>query len=443
MSSDHALRFCQEDIVVSSPEVAQFGANRPCKVALAGFGTVGQSVARILCSRFAQQFCLTHVFNRRIEQKKTDWVPNHVHWTDRFEHVLNSDADVVLELVGGLDPAGEWVSRALAVGKSVVTANKQLIARRGPELMQLARENGAHLLYGASVAGGIPVLQGLQDGLAGDRILKIRGILNGTCNYILTEMERSQATFSDALEQAQAMGFAEADASDDIDGFDARAKLTILSRTAFGINVAIDQVFARSIREVEQVDLSHAHDLGCTIRQISRAELDGETLYAGVQPALVPEASPLARVSGSQNVVVSTGEFGGETIFSGRGAGGDPTAVAVVSDLLWIARQNGLNAETPSAKTPVKDVSGDFTTAHYVRFRVNDRPGIIASLANIFAKYTINIDAVLQRPGYSKSSLPFVITLEPCSAATMSEAMAEIRQLDFHVHPPLDLPILT
>jgi homoserine dehydrogenase len=442
VNSDRVSGFCQEDIVATSPEVHEHGTSQKCKVALAGFGTVGQSVARILCSRFAQQFSLTHIFNRRIEQKKADWLPRYVQWTDRFEHVLNSDADVVLELVGGLDPAGEWVSRSLAAGKSVVTANKQLIARRGSELMQLAREHGSHLLYGASVAGGIPVLQGLQDGLAGDRILKIRGILNGTCNYILTEMERSQATFSDALEQAQAMGFAEADASDDIDGFDARAKLTILARTAFGFDIETSQIFARSIREVEQVDLSHAHDLGCTIRQISRAELEGDTLFAGIQPALVPETSPLARVSGSQNVVVSTGEFGGETIFSGRGAGGDPTAVAVVSDLLWIARQNGLTVEAPSAQSQLAAVSGDFSTAHYVRFRVNDRPGIIAALASVFAKFDINIDAVLQRSGYAKSALPFVMTLEPCSAKTMSAAMEEIRKLDFHVHPPLDLPIL-
>lgn len=442
MSSDHALRFCQEDIAVTSSDLIERSASRKCKVALVGFGTVGQSVARILCSRFAHQFSLTQIFNRRIEQKKVEWVPDNVLWTDHFDDVLNSGADVLLELAGGLHPAGDWVSRSLAAGKSVVTANKQLIARRGPELMQLARDSGAHLLYGASVAGGIPVLQGLQDGLAGDRILRIRGILNGTCNYILTEMERSQATFSDALEQAQAMGFAEADASDDIDGFDARAKLTILARTAFGLDIATSQVFARSIREVDQVDLSHAHDLGCTIRQISRAELEGDTLFAGVQPALVPQVSPLARVSGSQNVVVSTGEFGGETIFSGRGAGGDPTAVAVVSDLLWIARQTGLNAAAHSAKAHVNTVSGNFSTAHYVRFRVNDRPGIIAALANVFARFGINIDAVLQRPGYSKTALPFVITLEPCSAKTMSEAMAEIRKLDFHVNPPLDLPIL-
>jgi homoserine dehydrogenase len=443
VASDHALRFCQEDIVVTSPEENGNGAARNFKVALLGFGTVGQSVARILCSRFKERFSLTHIFNRRIEQKRAEWVPTYVQWSDRIELILNSDAEVILELIGGLEPAEEWVSRALAAGKSVVTANKQLVARRGPELTKLAHENGAHLLYGASVAGGIPVLQGLQDGLAGDRILKIRGILNGTCNYILTEMERSQATFSDALEQAQALGFAEADASDDIDGFDARAKLTILARTAFALDIATDQVFARSIREVEQVDLSHAHDLGCTIRQISRAELENGTLFAGVQPALVSESSPLARVIGSQNVVMSTGEFGGETIFSGRGAGGDPTAVAVVSDLLWIARQSGLSPELHPPKAEVSKVSGDFSTAHYVRFRVNDRPGIIAALANVFAKFGINIDAVLQRPGYPKSVLPFVITLEPCSAKTISEAMAEIRQLDFHVHPPMDLPILT
>lgn len=427
-------------VTSSSTKAPALDAQR-CKVALVGFGTVGRSVARILSTRFKEQFPLTHVCNRRIEQKKVDWLPGEVLWTDDFESVLNSDSDVVIELMGGLNPAEDWVSRALSSGKSVITANKQLIARSGPALWQIARENGVHLLFGASVAGGIPVLQGLQEGLAGDHIYKVSGILNGTCNYILSQMEQSGASFADALEQAQALGFAEADASDDIDGFDARAKLTILARSAFGLDVSAAQISARSIREIEKVDFSHAHDLGCTIRQISRAQIEDDKLLASVQPALVLRTSPLAQVSGSQNVVVSTGEFGGDTSFSGRGAGGDPTAVAVVSDLLWIARQNGRTREIadPLRNIPV---SADFKTAHYIRFRVSDRPGIIAALASVFSRYQININAVLQHTGYAKSALPFVITLEPCSAKTIGDAMSEIRQLDFHVSAPLDLPIL-
>lgn len=430
--------------MVTSPKLTsrEEGAEETeCKIALVGFGTVGRSVARILTSRESSSLKLTHVFNRNVDRKRVEWVPQGVRWTQDFEDVLKSDADVLLELVGGLDPAEQWVRRALESGKSVVTANKQLIARRGPELLKLAKENGQHLLYGASVAGGIPVLLGLQEGLGGDRILRISGILNGTCNYILSQIENVKISFAEALEQAQAKGFAEANASEDIDGFDARAKLTILARTALGAELEPEQVSTRSIREVEEIDFAYAHDLGCTIRQISRAELKGETLFAGVQPTLVSQSSALARVTGSQNVVVSAGEFGGETVFSGHGAGGDPTAVAVVSDLLWLSR-NRRNGAAESAPTSKKTVSGDFKTAHYVRFKVADKPGILAALANVFSRHEINVDAVLQRAGHSKSALPFVITLEPCRVEKLRAALGEIRALDFHVAPPIDMPIL-
>lgn len=434
-----------------------------CKVGLIGFGTVGGSVARILTAG-SESLALTHVYNRNVERKKVDWVMRDVVWTENVDDVLNSDCDVVLELIGGLDPAETWVRRALESGKSVVTANKQLMARCGPELLRLAGEHRCHLLYGASVAGGIPVLLGLQEGLAGDRIQRISGILNGTCNYILSQIENAGISFGEALEQAQAKGFAEANASEDIDGFDARAKLTILARTALNATLEPEQVETRSIREVEQIDFAYAHDLGCTIRQISRAELwedphlltaadvghreadvgrrGSSTLYARVQPCLVPQSSALARVTGSQNVVVSKGEFGGETVFSGHGAGGDPTAVAVVSDLLWLAR-NRHNAGAAGANaTRELKISGDFNSAHYVRFKVADKPGIIAALANVFSRHAINIDAVLQRPGFSKAALPFVITLEPCRSEKVREALTEIRALDFHVAAPVDMPVL-
>jgi homoserine dehydrogenase len=432
--------------VVTSPKPIREEASlatAPCKVALVGFGTVGRSVARILTSRTSQDLVLTHIVNRNVARKRVDWVPNDIQWTQDFDDVLNSDTDLVVELVGGLDPAESWVRRSLEAGKSVVTANKQLIARHGPDLLKLARENGLHLLYGASVAGGIPVLLGLQEGLGGDRIHRISGILNGTCNYILSQIENAGISFAEALEQAQAKGFAEANASEDIDGYDARAKLTIIARTALNAELEPEQVATRGIREVEQIDFAYAHDLGCTIRQISRAEVKGDTLFAGVQPALVSQTSALARVTGSQNVVVSAGEFGGETVFSGHGAGGDPTAVAIVSDLLWLSRNRQNHASAEPKSSAKFAISGDFKTAHYVRFKVADKPGILAALANVFSRHEINVDAVLQQAGHSKSALPFVITLEPCRVQKLREALAEIRKLEFHVAPPVDMPILS
>ena len=412
------------------------------KVALVGFGTVGRSVARILLTRFAGQFSVTQICNRNHEAKKVDWVPGEVEWTDSLNDVIESDAEVVFELMGGIDPAEQLVTRALRARKSVVTANKQLIARCGPELVRLAREHGVNLLYGASVAGGIPVLDGIQHGLSGDRIRKIEGILNGTCNLILSQMQATGASFEDALKEAQAKGFAEADPTEDVDGLDARAKLTILARAAFESDVLPTQLFANSIRTIEGVDFDYANDLGCTIRQISRAQLEGDHLYAGVQPTLVSKTSPLGLSVGGQNLVVTTGEFGGNTVFAGAGAGGDPTAVAVVSDLLWIARHQRRAEAAASNEAKKLKVSGDFKSAHYLRFKVQDRPGIIATLAQSLATHGINIDAVFQRPGYPKLALPFVITLEPCSAQVLKAAMDEIKQLDFHVCEPLDLPIL-
>ena len=254
------------------------------KVAILGFGTVGSSVARILGDLKPQGLTLTHIYNRHVARKRVDWVPSGVVWTDSIEDVLASDVDVVVELVGGIDPAGEWVWKALQAGKSVVTANKKLIAFDGIELEKLAHAKGGSLLYGAAVAGGIPVIPGLQQGLAGDQITRIEGILNGTCNFILSKMEAG-AEFATVLKEAQALGYAEANPSEDVDGFDARAKLVILARLALRADLDPEQIPCRSISEVAAIDFEYARELGCTIRQISRAELHptDEDLSAGAR----------------------------------------------------------------------------------------------------------------------------------------------------------------
>ena len=418
-----------------------------CKVALMGFGTVGSSVARILCERSNTHLRLTHILNRNVARKKVDWLPSSVQWTENIDDVLSSDVEIVVEVMGGLQPTEGWIRRALESGKSVVTANKQLIARVGPELIALARRMNQQIAFGASVAGGVPVISGLHEGLAGDELFKIRGILNGTCNYILSQIETNGVPFATALREAQNLGFAEADPTEDIDGLDARAKLAILARVGLHCNVNPASIVARSISAIDAVDFEYANQLGCTIRQISWAELKadpkGDYLLAAVQPALVELSSPLARVEGSQNLVMATGTYGGETVFGGHGAGGHPTAVAVVSDILAIARakQTGMSYSGPPVeKTP--SVTADFTTKHYLRFLVRDRPGIIASLATILSQCGINIDSVLQKPGCSKSHLPFLITLEECKASLVEQALQQINSLDFLVQPCLHLPIL-
>jgi homoserine dehydrogenase len=368
-----------------------------------------------------------------------------IRWTENIDDVLSSDVDVVVELIGGLEPAGEWVRKALRAGKSVVTANKLLISESGPELLDLARKMGNRLEFGASVAGGIPAIIGIQEGLAGDRLYKIAGILNGTCNFILTQMEKDGASFDTALKQAQSLGYAEANPSADVDGMDARAKLLILTQAGLRLRVGSKQIPCRSISLVAAVDFMYAAGLDCTIRQISVAQKEtnkGVRLAAAVQPALIPAASLMAHAQGSQNIVTATGEFGGKVVFSGYGAGGDPTAVAVISDLYAILRGSGAPAEAlPGAAEVPDSVTGDFTVPHYLRFVVRDRPGIVASIAAILSKYEISLDALLQKPGFPHSALPFVMTLEACDSAVLNRALAEIARFDFHVEPPLCLPI--
>lgn len=415
----------------------------PRSVALLGFGTVGRSVAKILLERAEDALALTHIFNRKAANKKQPWVPAGVIWTEDFNAILRSNVDIVIELIGGLAPAEDFVRGALQAGKSVVTANKQLIARHGPDLLQLASANGCQLEFGASVAGGVPVLPALRTGLCGDRLHGIAGILNGTCNYILSRLESDRVPFSEALEEAQARGYAEADASEDLDGGDARAKLSILALAGLNVRVAPADIRARTIRAIDAVDFDYAAELGCTIRQISRADLKEGTLFAEVGPSLVPASSPFGRVQRNLNLVLTSGEYGGDTALLGAGAGGYPTAVAVVSDLMFVAENlsAGPRPHRVLQLTSPK-VSCDFETPWYLRFWVKDQPGIIASLAAILSGHQLNIDAVLQKPGFDKNALAFVITLETCRDSQLHPALQEMSTQSFSLRPCLSLPIL-
>jgi homoserine dehydrogenase len=440
-------------------------SSNPARVALVGLGTVGRAVAKILCDRPDPTLRLTYICNRNIEKKRQSLAPanfpSDIVWTDDVQSVLNSDVDIIIELIGGLNPAEQIVRSALQSGKSVITANKQLIARHGTDLLQLAAQHGCQLEFGASVAGGVPVLPALRTGLSGDRLHGIAGILNGTCNYILSRIENARIPFSEALEEAQARGYAEADASEDLDGGDARAKLAILALAGLHAYVTPESVRARTIRTIDAVDFDYAAELNCTIRQISRAESRDNLLLAEVGPCLVPTDSPFGRVQRNLNLVVTSGQYGGDMAFLGAGAGGDPTAVAVVSDLMFVAQTlaaSGKKEEKPEKKTaegtekkiekkdagPVSSpaISSDFETPWYLRFFVRDQPGIVARLAQILAAHHLNIDSLLQKPGFDKSALPFVITLEPCRDALLHPALEEMSHLDFALRPCLCLPIL-
>ena len=413
----------------------------PLKIGLLGFGTVGSAFAEVLAASGADA-AITHVFNRNVARKKghprATFVPANALWTERVEDVIAAaNVDVVIELMGGLDPAEGWLRTALGACKHVVTANKQLIAYRGAELFALAAEKGVQLLYGAAVGGGVPMIPGIAQGLSGDEIRRISGIVNGTCNFILSSMEGG-ADYGDVLKKAQAAGYAEADPSADVDGFDARAKLCILSRLALHAEIDPEKVPAQTIQTVAAIDFAYAKELGCTVRQVAQASLSGGSVTARVGPMLVPKTSPIAFSHGTQNMVVTSGRFGGDVVFSGHGAGGPPTAVAVMSDVRAIA-EGSVQVRLPAQKMKVV---GDVVAPHYLRFVVADRPGIVAAIAGALAKVGANIDSILQHRGFAGDRLPFVVTTEPSMSAWLKEAVEEMAGFDFMLEPPVCLQIL-
>jgi len=413
---------------------------KPLSVAILGFGTVGGSVARIVSERpeLADRIRLTHIFNRGIARKRVDWVPSSVAWTEDFDALLQSRPDVIVEVIGGLEPAGDWVRRALQQGIAVVTANKMLLADHGPELLHLAVKHETQLRFEAAVAGGVPLIHGVREGLAGDRLLRVAGILNGTSNYVLSTMSSGGQSMAEVMTEARRLGYAEADPSADVDGDDAGAKLVVLSGIAFRRHVRLADIPRHSIRPISAADFRYASRLGCTIRQMAMVEASGDGFHALVGPALVRQSSNFGLNMGANNIVTVAGHYGGETSFSGAGAGGPATAVAVVSDLLSLTRRERDQGEewlpAPVVPPPARP--------YYLRFVVEDRPGILSSIAASLAGQGINLDAVLQEPGYPKDALPFVITVEPCEEAALAAAVKEISAATCHAEPPLALPML-
>jgi homoserine dehydrogenase len=416
-------------------------ATVPLRVALLGFGTVGASVARILVERpeLAGRLRLTHVFNRGVSRKRADWVPASVVWTENYDEVLDASPDVVVEVVGGVNPAFQWVSQAIERGASVVTANKMLLATHGPELLRSAANAGVRIRFEAAVGGGVPLIHGVREGLAGDALTGVAGILNGTCNYILSRMSATGEAMDIVLADAQRLGYAEADPTADVDGFDAAAKLVVLAGIAFHRHLKMQEVPRRSIRPLSSADFRYATRLGCTIRQVSRVQAADGGFFGFVGPVLVPNGSSFGRNEGANNVVSIYGRYGGESSFSGACAGGPATAVAVVSDLLALT-QGGTLREAEEW-TPAAFVAPP-PMPYYLRFVVKDRPGILAAIAASLARQDVNLDAVLQEPGYPKDRLPFVITVEPCVEAALLEALDELSQAEWHAEPPLALPML-
>ena len=413
---------------------------QPLRVALLGFGTVGASVAKILVARpeLADRIRLTHVFNRDVARKRSAWVPSSVTWTEDVDELFAAKPDVVVEVIGGVDPVGGWVRRALQSGAAVVTATTQLLAAHGPELLHLAVTHGTQIRFEAAVGGGVPLIHGVREGLAGDRLTGVSGILNGTSNYVLSRMAGGDEPMATVLDAARQLGYAEADPSADIDGDDAGAKLVVLAGIAFRRHLRLTDIPRRSIRPISGADFRYARSLGCTIRQIAMVEARGDGFHAFVGPALVPRGSTFGLNMGANNVVTIVGEYGGQSSFSGAGAGGPATAVAVVSDLLALTRRDRDHGEEWLPGTVVSPPARPY----YLRFVVRDRPGIVASIATALAGQGINLDAMLQEPDYPKDALPFVLTVEACEESALRSAVHAIAGADFNAEAPLALPML-
>jgi homoserine dehydrogenase len=425
-------------------------------VGIAGLGNVGMGTLAILTEN-AEQIALKLGFQLRVKaicspSVGTKKLPAGAagvwqtpHWQELVAH---PEVDIVAELVGGTGVAREIIDAAIANKKSVVTANKELMALCGAEIWDRAIAAGINLAMEASVAGGIPIHSVLREGISGDCVTTLYGILNGTSNYILTEIEKRGAPFDEVLAEAQRLGYAEADPSADVDGYDARSKLAILSALAFGEKITPSDIYTEGIRRLLPVDFQYAHQLGHTIRMLCSARQTKDGLILSVRPALIPQSTILASVQGAYNAVWVRGKYGADTFYYGRGAGASPTGVAVVSDLMRVARE--IRSGSPERVSPfAHERLGEYKpipvtlqrSAYYLRFRVQDRPGIIAKLAGVLADKQISLDAVLQIPTENWRDLPFVITVEPTTEQSIREALAGMSSHEFLVETPLAMPM--
>jgi homoserine dehydrogenase len=425
-------------------------------IGIVGLGNIGTGTMTILAEnaelialKLGCRLQVTAVCDLLIDQKTVPEALGPVFKTKDWRQLIaRPEVQIVVELVGGTTVAAEVIRAAMAAKKSVVTANKELMALCGADLWEEAIAAETNLAMEASVAGGIPIHTVLREGIAGDRISALYGILNGTSNYILTEMEKHGTPLETVLAEAQRLGYAEANPTNDIDGFDARSKLAILSALAFGERITPSDIFTEGIRRLSPIDFEYAHLLGHTIRLLCAARQTGEGLVLSVRPALISTATILAGVQASYNAVWVKGHYGEDTFYYGRGAGPRPTGVAVVSDLMRVARE--IREGSPQRVSPFAHQRlGVYKPipvtrqkrAYYLRFRVDDRPGIISALSGILAEKHISIDAVLQLPYHNKRDLPFVITLESTTEEAVRRAAEEMSRLDFLVEPPLALPM--
>ncbi|MGA3324235.1 MAG: homoserine dehydrogenase [Terriglobia bacterium] len=441
-----------------SPRIRFAESSRPGRtlgLGVIGLGTVGTGTLKVLAEhqreiqrRLGCNLQLKVICSRNVHKRDLSWLHQRVKLTSDWKQIVRDpEVNIVVELVGVLSTARAIAFATLGAGKHLVTANKQLVAEYGVELVERSRAHHVGLGIEACVAGGTPVLHAIREGLAGENFTAVYGILNGTTNYILTEMERRGCSFAEVLAEAKEKGYAEPDPTFDVEGYDASYKIAILAMMCFGQAVRVRDIPVQGITRIDPVDFAYAHRLNHTVRLIAGGRRRaGNRLEIFVRPMMIPSASRLASVTGATNGVLLVGNKGGNTSITGRGAGGEPTGVAVLSDVIQIARSMaaggarstpfGYEKWHPSrVATPDENV-----VATYLRLVVRDRPGILGRVCTILGRHHINIDSVLQEPECTKQHLPFVMTLEPTKEKHVTRALKEITRLPFLAERPLLLP---
>jgi len=419
---------------------------KPVRVGVLGLGTVGGGTVNVLkrnaeeiARRAGREIVVTRASARDLSLTRICNTQGITLTTDPFAIVNDPDVDVVVELIGGYDLAKQLVLKAIANGKHVVTANKALIALHGNEIFAEASKKGVMVMFEAAVAGGIPIIKAIREGLAGNRIKWLAGIINGTGNFILTEMRDKGRDFADVLAEAQALGYAEADPTFDVEGIDAGHKLTILASIAFGIPLQFDKVFTEGITKITRLDVEYAEALGYRIKNLGIARKTEEGIELRVHPTLIPKRRLIANVDGVMNAVLVCGDAVGPTLYYGAGAGAEPTASAVVADLVDVVRAMTSDPENrvphlafqADAIVDIPVLPADaIRTAYYLRLTAEDKPGVLADVSRILAAHHISIEALIQKePLDGESSVPIILLTQLTLEKEMNAAIAEIEAL--------------
>lgn len=413
-------------------------------VGLIGMGTVGAGVAKILLEKGSPLLekldcvpVLKGIADCNPDVKNKLNLPSDILFTTDAKELLNNpDIQVVVELIGGLHPAMEIITTALEKGKDVVTANKMLLALHGSELFSKARRHGKSISFEASVGGGIPIIAALRDGFIANKIEAIFGIVNGTTNYILTKMTREKVKYSDALAEAQRLGYAEKDPTMDVEGIDSSHKLAILARIGFGVDFDYKNIYHEGISAMDLSDIWYAHELGYTLKLLAIAKKTENNIELRVHPTLLPHDHPLSSVNGVFNAICITGSAVGETMLYGKGAGQMPTASAVVADLVDVALgRAGITFKAMKTFSghceyvPIADIQ-QFKTRYYLRFSVVDKPGVLAKISGILGKYEISIASVIQHKARENGTVPLVMMTHLAEEGNLQKALTEIKKLD-------------